>query len=447
MTFTKTIKQYLAALMAGAAVTCTAVADADLKQAVATDYDAHLSALFKHFHANPELSFVEFKTAARIAQELRAVGFTVTEKVGQTGIVAILENGEGPLVALRADMDGLPVRELVDIPYASKATQTNSIGYEQPVMHACGHDVHITALVGTARAMAARKDEWSGTLMLIGQPAEEWKVSGAKTMKDDGIWDRFGTPDYALAFHVAAGMEAGVIVASEGAAYSAVDSVDIIVPGIGAHGASPHKGIDPVLIGSQIVVNLQSIVSRNLSPREPGVVTVGVFKAGQKRNVISEEARLELTVRSDSRETRERILNGIRRIAVNTGAALGLPDTNPVRVEIEGSGLPVTANDPELAKTLKAVWAAEMGDRFDPEFTRDGMGGEDFAYFTQDPYIPSVYFQVGGTPKADLDADASGEKPVASHHSPIFYVDPDDAVPSGVEASVIALKYLMPAGR
>ncbi len=437
------LSKIIPALLAGAAFSLGAAADGGLKQSVAADYTGHLADLYKHFHSHPELSFVETKTAARIAEELRAVGFEVTEGVGRTGIVAILKNGDGPMVAMRADMDGLPVKELVDIPYASNAVQVNDDGQEFPVMHACGHDVHITSLVGTGRAMAARRDEWSGTLMLIGQPAEEWKVSGAKAMKDDNIWERFGTPDYALAFHVAAGLEAGVVVASEGAAYSAVDSVDIIVPGVGAHGASPHKGIDPVVIGSQIVVNLQTITSRTLSPREPGVVTVGVFKAGNKRNVIGEEARLELTVRSDSKETRKKLLDGIRRIAVNTGEAMGLPADNPVRVEVVG-GIPVTANDPALARRLKAVWAEELGDRFNPDFARDGMGGEDFAFFTENPYIPSVYFQVGGTPKADLEAEQNGGKPVPSHHSPIFYVSPDEAVPSGVEATVVALKDLMP---
>lgn len=441
-----TIKQSLLGLLAGTMLTVGVGADDALKQSVAADYEAHLSALFKHFHSNPELSFVEFETAKRIGSELEALGFEVHQEVGKTGVVALLKNGEGPLVMVRADMDGLPVRELVDIPYASKVDQVNSEGIKQPVMHACGHDVHITALVGTARAMAAQRDKWSGTLMLIGQPAEEWKLSGAYMMKKDEIWERFGTPDYALAFHVAAGAEAGVITASEGAAYSGVDSVDIVVPGIGAHGASPHKGIDPIVTASAIVMNLQTIASRTLSPREPGVVTVGVFKAGTKRNVIGEEARLELTVRSDSQETRTRILNSIKRIAINTGRAMGLKGDRLPTMTVQGSGLPVTANDPALAKELKAVWAGTMGDRFNPNFTRDGMGGEDFAYFTQDPYIKSVYFQVGGTPKEHLAEQEAGTRAVASHHSPDFYVDPDYAVPSGVEATVHALRHLMPAG-
>ena len=265
------------------------------------------------FTPNPELSFVEVKTAARLAKEFRDAGFEVTEGVGRTGVVAIMENGDGPLVMMRADMDGLPVMELADLPYASTVTQVNDDGQEFPVMHACGHDVHITSLVGTARRMAAELDSWSGTLMLIGQPAEEWKISGAQAMHQDRLWERFGQPDYALAFHVAADIEAGKLHVAESAAYSGVDSVDIIVSGIGAHGASPHRGKDPVLIGAQIVVALQQLVSRELSPREPGVVTVGVFRAGNKRNVIGEEAVLELTVRSDTQETRQKLLEGIER--------------------------------------------------------------------------------------------------------------------------------------
>ncbi|XOV87549.1 MAG: amidohydrolase [Pseudomonadota bacterium] len=415
-----------------------------LQRAVDRDYDEHLDALFKHFHANPELSFVEYKTAARIASELRALGFTVTEGVGKTGVVALLANGEGPLVMMRADMDGLPVRELTGLPYASTVVQENVEGDSFPVMHACGHDVHITSLVGTARRMAADRDAWSGTLMLVAQPAEEWKDSGARAMRDDDIWARFGTPDYALAFHVSSEIEAGKIFAATAAAYSGVDSLDIVVPGIGAHGASPHRGKDPVLIGAQIVVALQTLVSRELSPREPGVVTVGVFRAGNKRNVIGEEARLELTVRSDSDATRQRLLEGIERIARHTGLAAGLPADRLPRVEMKGT-LPVTENDTALVNRLTTRWQAELGAGALANYDRQGMGGEDFPWFTREPYIPSVYFQVGGTPAEDFEREVNGGAPVPSHHSPVFRIAPEPAVESGVIATVIALRELMPA--
>ncbi len=420
-----------------------ASANDELIAAVKADYDAHLGTLFKHFHANPEHSFVEHKTASRLAAELRSAGFEVTEKVGRTGIVAIMENGPGPLVMMRADMDGLPVKELSGLPYASQATQVNDDGQEFPVMHACGHDVHITSLVGTARRMAAEKGSWSGTLMLIGQPAEEWKISGAQAMHQDDLWKRFGQPDFALAFHVAAAIEAGKIFVAESAAYSGADSVDIIVPGIGAHGASPHRGKDPILIGSQIVVALQQLVSRELDPREPGVVTVGVFRAGNKRNIIGEEAVLELTVRSDSTKTRQTLLEGIERIAVNTGRAAGLPEDRLPRVELRG-GVPVTVNDVSLVKRISSRWRAELGDGVFADHERQGMGAEDFGFLTTDPYIPSAYFAIGGTPKERFDEEAAGGKPVPSHHSPLFEISPEPSVRSGVVATVIALKELMP---
>jgi hippurate hydrolase len=435
--------------MLGLLVAAAPLAGADdaLEKAVKADYDAHLDALFKHFHAHPEHSFKEEKTAARLAEELRGAGFEVTEGVGRTGIVAMMQNGKGPLVMMRADMDGLPVKELTDLPYASQAVQVNDDGQEFPVMHACGHDVHITSLVGTARRMAADRDSWSGTLMLIGQPAEEWKVSGAKTMREDGLWERFGQPDYALGFHVAAEIEAGKLYAAESAAYSGVDSVDIIVPGIGAHGASPHRGKDPVLIGSQIVVALQQLVSRELSPRgEPGVVTVGVFRAGNKRNVISEEAVLELTVRYDSESTRTTLLEGIERIAVNTGRAAGLPEDRLPRVVMRG-GVPLTVNDTGLVERLTARWRSELGEGIFADYEREGMGGEDYPYLTTDPYIPSVYFAVGGTPRESFEREAAGGPPVPSHHSPIFQIDPEPAVRTGVTATVVALQELMPADK
>ncbi len=423
-------------------VACSASASPKVNAAAQKEYDNGLDALFVHFHSNPELSFVETKTAARIAKELRAVGFEVTEGVGRTGLVATMKNGKGPTVMMRADMDGLPVKEESGLPYASKATQVNAEGAEYPVMHACGHDVHITSLVGTARLMSEMKSQWSGTLMLVAQPAEEWKESGAKAMRDDRIWERFGKPDYALAFHVAADIEAGKIFAAREAAYSAVDSVDVIVPGIGAHGASPHRGKDPVVIASQIVVSLQTLVSRELSPREPGVVTVGVFRAGTKRNVIGEEARLELTVRSDNDETRKKLLDGIERIAVNVGRAAGLPEDSLPRMELRGT-LPVTRNDPLLVDRIRRAWEVSLGSSALVDYERKGMGGEDFPYFTKDPYIPSVYFQVGGTAREWFEAARNGGPAVASHHSPRFKISPEPAVKSGVAASVVALLELL----
>ena len=428
----------------GALLICISPAMADeLADSVKQDYDEYLADLWDHFHRNPELSLVEFETAKRMAAELRAAGFTVTEGVGGTGLVAMLENGSGPLVMMRADMDGLPVEEKSGLPNSSVATQEDPItGNVVPVMHACGHDVHITSLVGTARQMVARKSDWSGTLMLVVQPAEE-RVIGARAMREDNIWERFGTPDYALAFHVEAGNPAGKIYAPEGPAYAGADTVDIIVHGVGAHGASPHRGKDPIVIGSQIVIALQTLVSRELSPRAPGVVTVGSFHSGTKHNIISDRAHLQLTVRNTNMETREILLRGIERIAINVGRMAGLPEDKLPEVIISDESVPPTINDVALARRLKVAWSKEMGDDALFEKPQSGMVSEDFPIFTVDPAITSVYWGIGGTPQEDLDAEEAGGPMVASHHSPLFKIAPEPSVRAGVESTVVALMTLM----
>ena len=421
-----------------------AFAQTDLATAVQKDYDKYLKPLFTHFHQNPELSLAEFETAKRLAKELRSNGFEVTENVGGTGLIAMMENGKGPLVMMRADMDGLPVEEKSGLDYASKAQQKSPItGKMVSVMHACGHDVHITSLVGTARYMAANKDKWSGTLMLLGQPAEE-RGLGARDMMNDNLWERFGKPDYALAFHVSAGLEAGIINVLEGSPFAGADSVDIVIHGVGAHGASPHKGVDPIVLGSQIVLALQTLVSRELSPREPGVVTVGSFHSGSKHNIISDRALLQLTVRNTNLETREKLLAGIRRIAKNMGLVAGLPDDKLPEVSLHDEGVPPTVNNVELVRRIRAVWQQKIGADQLSAIVPTGMGAEDFPFFTTDPQIPSVYFTIGGTSKYDMEQEEKGLTPVPSHHSPLFKVEPDQSVPRGVEATVLALMELMP---
>jgi hippurate hydrolase len=421
----------------GAAVSADPLGDA-----IAADYDDHLGDLFVHFHQNPELSFQENATAARLAAEIGAAGFELTEGVGGTGIVAIMENGPGPLVMMRADMDGLPVEEKSGLPYASRAKQLDSEGNEVFVMHACGHDVHITSLVGTARRMAAMRDQWSGTLMLIGQPAEE-RISGARMMMEDALWQRFGTPDMAMAFHVTSSVPTGRLSAATGAQYSGGDSLEIIVHGVGAHGASPHSGVDPVVLGSQIVLALQTVVSRELPPREAGVITVGAFHAGTAGNIIPDRAVLKLTVRNDDPRMRELLLNGIRRVAENMGRVAGLPDKLLPEVIVSDESVPVTYNDPDMTRRLRAVWQQRFGDEVMWDKKRQGMGSEDFPFLTTDPYIPSTYFAVGGTPAAAFEAAADGGEPVPSHHSPLFKIDPRPAVTMGVEATVVSLLELM----
>ena len=416
----------------------------ELAKSVDQQYQSYLQPLYKHFHANPELSLMENNTAARMAKELTAAGFDVTTGVGGTGVVAIMKNGPGPLVLMRADMDGLPVQEKSGLSYASTATQIDPItGNEVPVMHACGHDVHITSLVGSALQMQARRDQWSGTLMFVVQPAEE-RVMGAKAMMEDNLYKRFGVPDFGLAFHVSSGVEAGKVAVTDDSPFAGADTVDIVIHGVGAHGASPHAGKDPVVLGAQIVMALQTLVARELPPRDPGVVTVGSFHSGTKHNIISDRAVLQLTVRNTSQETRKTLLDGIKRIAENMGRVAGLPEDKLPEVTVSNESVPPTINDTPMAQRLRKVWVANMGKDILSHKPNKGMGAEDYPFFTTDPYVPSVYFVIGGTPKADFAAAAAGGTPVPSHHSPLFKVTPEPAVTSGVRATVLALLDLMP---
>jgi amidohydrolase len=432
----------LTALLTASFLVTSATAS-ELADSIETDYDEHLGALWDHFHRNPELSKVEFKTAARMAEEMRNAGFDVTEGVGGTGVVAMLENGSGPLVMMRADMDGLPVEEKSGLPNASTVRQVSALsGEDSPVMHACGHDVHITSLVGSARQMAARKDEWSGTLMLVVQPAEEGGA-GAATMRQDRIWERFGQPDYALALHVSSENVAGKINVIEGAPYAGVDTVDIIIHGVGAHGASPHRGKDPIVLGSQIVLALQTLVSRELAPRSAGVVTVGSFHSGTKHNIISDRAVLQLTVRNTNLETRDLLLDGIKRIAENMGRAAGLPEDKLPEVIVSEDSAPPTVNTAQLARRLQIAWSEGIGESAVISKPTKTMVAEDFPFFTMNPDIPSVYWGIGGTPAEDFEREAAGGEPVPSHHSPLFKISPEPSVRAGVESTVVALIELM----
>ncbi len=429
-------------LMITIMLTSNIVKASNLSESINKDYQEHLAPLWDHFHRNPELSLMEHKTAKHLAKELSSIGYKVTENVGGTGIVAIMKNGSGPMVMVRADMDGLPVKELSGLPNASKAMMTDWDGKEVNVMHACGHDVHMTALVGTARYMAKNKSKWSGTLMLIGQPAEE-KGPGASAMMADKIWQRFGQPDYALAFHVDADSVAGKVTVDESSPYAGSDSIDIIVHGVGAHGAYPHQGKDPIMIGAQIVTNLQTIISRELAPRDAGVITVGAFHSGTKHNIISDQAHLQLTVRSLNPRVRKQLLSAIERVAIGTARTAGIPEDKLPEVIVNDNAYPPTYNDKKLAQRLKVLVTEKMGSDALIAPNELGMGAEDFGFFTTDPYIPSVYFTVGGTPQADFDRAKAGGPQVGSHHSPQFKVSPEPSVKAGVETTVIALFDLM----
>jgi amidohydrolase len=436
-------KSMILALVGSALLTAPVTARPDYSASVKADYDKSLAALWDHFHRNPELSFREYKTAARMAQELRAVpGMVVTEKVGETGVVGVLKNGDGPVVLVRADMDGLPVQERSGLANASTVRQVGVDGLEMPVMHACGHDVHITSLVGTARQLAALKDRWKGTVVFIVQPAEE-RVGGAAAMIKDGLYTRFPKPDYALAFHVAAELETGKIAASEGIQYSSADSVDIRVPGIATHGAAPHLGRDPVYIASQIVVGLQSIISREKGPLDAGVITVGAFHSGTKHNIISEFADLQVTVRANSKDVRDKLIASIERVAVGIGRAHGLPEDKLPIVKVTES-TPVTVNDAALARRLNGAIANALGADVVVPFRQTNMGAEDFAFFVDPQFkIPGYYFAVGGTAPEWIEAAKNGGKPVAGHHSPLFKIDPEPSVRMGIEAMTAAVLDLL----
>ena len=433
------------ALLAAAAVIAPQAAQADeLREAVAADMPG-LMELYRDLHANPELSFQEHRTAAKLAGLLRDMDFDVTEGVGQTGVVALMENGPGPVVMLRADMDGLPVTEDTGLPFASTKRGTPASGVESGIMHACGHDTHMASLIGAAQVLTERRDRWSGTLMLILQPAEEIG-EGALAMLEDGLFERFAKPDYALAMHDAAQYPAGQIAYSPGYALANVDSVDITVKGVGGHGAYPHTTKDPVVLASAIVMKLQTLVSRETSPLDPAVVTVGSFHAGAKHNVIPAEAKLQLTVRSYSDATRKALIDGIARIAKGEAMAAGLPeDLMPIVEQVEGY-TPATYNNPEFTEDV----VSRFTQRFGPDRVAQVpsvMGGEDFGRFRRaDPdEIQSLIFWIGGVPADDIAAAERGEKTLPSLHSAYWAPEADKVIATGAEAlSSAALDLLRP---
>ncbi len=402
-----------------------------------------LMAIYKDLHANPELSFMEVRSAGILAAEARKLGYKVTEKVGGTGIVAVMENGPGPVVLVRADMDGLPVTEQTGLPGASKIRLTTKEGVETGVMHACGHDTHMTAWVGVARLMAANKAKWSGTLVMIGQPAEE-RGAGARMMLADGLYTRFPKPQYALAFHDAAQFPAGKIGYTPGYALANVDSVDITVKGVGGHGAYPQTTKDPIVLASRIVGALQTLVSREISPLDSAVVTVGSFHAGAKHNIISDEAKLQLTVRSYSDEVRDHLLDGIARIAKGEAIAAGMPDDKmPVVTVQKDEYTPATFNTPEFTEEMAAFLRTGFGNDRVVQMP-PVMGGEDFSRFgREDKNIKSLIVWVGGVPQAEYDAAKKEGRTLPSLHSPFWAPDAPAVISTATEALTAMTMKLM----
>ena len=429
-------RHLLAALLLSAAMTAPAAAD-PLSDAIRSDMPSLLE-LYRDLHANPELSMQETRSAGLLAAEARRLGFEVTTGVGQTGVVAVLRNGPGPVLLLRADMDALPVEERTNLPFASRIRATTREGVETGVMHACGHDTHMTAWVGTARRLAAMRDQWSGTLVMIAQPGEEIGV-GAKAMLDDGLFTRFPRPSHAIAFHDSANLPAGTIGYSVGPALANVDSIDIEVRGVGGHGAYPHTTRDPIVLASRIVTTLQTLVSRETNPLDPAVVTVGSFQSGTKHNIISDRANLQITVRSFTPEVRRRLLDGIRRIARGEAIAAGVPDDRmPVVTVREAEFTPATVNTDPFTTEMAALFRERFG-AARVQQTPPVMGGEDFSrYHLADPSIQSLIFWVGGVPEArwrEADGDAAR---LPSLHSPFWAPDADAVVSTATEAMVTA---------
>jgi amidohydrolase len=424
-------------LLASVMSTAAPAQDQSLRQEIGRDMP-ELMALYRDLHANPELSMQETRSAGLLAAEARRLGFTVTTGVGGTGVVAVMANGPGPVLMLRADMDALPVEEQTGLAFASRVRGTTREGLATGVMHACGHDTHMATWVGTARRMAASRASWSGTLIMIAQPGEETS-QGAKAMLEDGLFTRFPRPTHAIAFHDSATLPAGIIGYSVGPALANVDSVDMLVHGVGGHGAFPHTTRDPIVLASRIVTTLQTLVSRETSPLDPAVVTVGSFHAGAKHNIISDEARLLLTVRSYSPEVRAHLLDGIRRIARGEAIAGGLPDDRmPEIIVREAEATPATINSDALTQSTAARFRAHFGaERVRP--VPPSMGGEDFSRFhIADPRIESLLFWIGGVPQDRWDAANGDVTRLPSLHSPFWAPDAEQVIATATEAMTVA---------
>ena len=413
---------------------------------IAELFDQHypsLRDLYFHIHSHPELSFHEEQTSERLATELEKLGMEVTERVGGFGVVGVFRNGDGPTVMIRTDMDGLPVREETGLPYASTVQTTDDKGNEVYVMHACGHDVHMTVWTGAARLLIEMKDRWKGTLVAIAQPAEE-RGTGARAMLRDGLYRRFPRPDFALALHCDAGLPAGQIGYREGFAMANVNSVDITVRGYGGHGAYPHRTKDPIVIAAQTVLALQTIVSREVPPVEPAVITVGSFHGGTKHNIIPNEVKMQLTVRSYADSVRELLLSSIRRVCRGTAEAAGVPDDLQPIVEVLDESTPATFNSPELVDRATLVMRHLLG-KNNVLRLEQKTWGEDFGrYGRVEPRVPIFMFTLGTVAQqVYLARQKPGARPLPSLHSSQFAPDYEAAIRTGVKAMTASVLELM----
>ncbi|HWJ36683.1 MAG TPA: amidohydrolase [Steroidobacteraceae bacterium] len=404
-----------------------------------------LVATYQGVHAHPELSHHEEHTSALLAAELRKSGYTVTERVGKYadgsqayGLVAILENGAGPRLLIRADMDALPIVEETGLPYASQVKTKNASGQEVGVMHACGHDVHVTTMIGTARALAAMKSKWHGTVMLVGQPSEE-TIDGAKAMLADNLYERFGMPTMAIALHDTNTRAAGTVSVTSGPALASSTSVDVVLRGVGGHGASPHEGKDPIVMAGEFIVQLQTIVSRQENPRDPAVVTVGDIHGGTKRNIIPNEVKMELTARAFSDKARQIIIDGINRTAQGVAVSAGVPDNlRPIVTVLDSESTPVLYNDPALTARVKTTLIKTLGAKnvFDEEPI---MASEDFGIWGLEGHkIPCVMFWLGAMDPVKLAAAQAGGKSLPGMHTSRFQPVPEPTLRTGVTSMTAA---------
>ena len=418
-----------------------AMIDSDIPSLVAT---------YKTLHAAPELSHHEEKTSSFFANQLRTLGYTVTERVGKYenpewtsyGVVAVMKNGAGPTVLVRTELDALPVDEKTGLPYASKVKTKNDAGQEVSVMHACGHDVHMTSMLGTAKMLTALKDQWSGTLVLIGQPAEE-VIDGARSMIRAGLYERFPRPDYVIALHDSADLEAGKVGYTPGYAMASSTSVDIKIRGLGGHGARPETTKDPIVVAAEVVLALQTIVSRENSPLDPVVVTVGSIHGGTKHNIIPDEVDLQLTVRAYKEEVRKRVLASIERITKGIALAAGIPDDRaPIVKFSETQVTAATFNDPQLTERMSAVFVKALGNdnvvKLPPV-----MMSEDFGYLSLDQKIPATLFTLGAVDPVKVKQSRDTGTPLPSLHSALFQPLPEPTLRTGVKAMTSAVLELM----
>jgi amidohydrolase len=410
-----------------------------------------LLAIYKDVHSHPELSGHEERTAGLVAKEVRAAGCEVTENFGKYddpklksyGVIGVMKNGDGPTVLVRTDMDALPVEEETDLPYASKVVAKNDEGKDVHVMHACGHDAHVAAFIGTARALGKLKDQWHGTIVFVAQPAEEIGT-GARALLKDGLYDRFGKPNFALGFHDKADLETGHIGVTEGYTSANVDSVDVTVRGVGGHGGYPHKTKDPIVLAAEIINAWQTIVSRENNPLDPVVITVGSIHGGTKHNIIPDEVKMQLTVRTYKSKVRERVLADIDRITKGCAAAAGIPpDLAPTVSASKDLVAPATYNNPELTKRLVAVWKKSLGDE-NVEFVDPTMGGEDFSeYSLPDHSIPAVDFHFGAVDPAKIAEFKQAGKELPTLHSSKFAPVPEPTIRIGIIGMTSAVLELM----